>query len=103
MPHARANREYIHSGPRRPSIHPPSIGVPHHAATPLPATPPSPHSPSLPHVIELEPVISYPVGHVNAHVRLPEAAPPAHEAPAAPVLVEAATLMAGHVTSEQVG
>ena len=40
--------------------------------------------------------------HVKSHVGLPEAAPPAHEAPA--VVVEAVTSMAEHVTSsEQVG
>ena len=62
-----------------------------------PAPPPPSHdSPSLPHAIELAPVISYPVEHVNAHAGLPEAAPPAHEAPA--MLAEAATSMAGHVT-----
>ena len=65
-----------------------------------PSPSPSRDSPSLPHVIELEPVISYPVGHVNAHVRLPEAAPSAHEAPA--VVVEAATSM-GRQTGSQVG
>ena len=52
-------------------------------------------------MIELEPVIAYPLAHVKVHVRLPEAAPPVHEAPA--VVVEAATSMAGHVASEQVG
>ena len=40
------------------------------------------------------------LAHENSHVGLSEAAPPAHEAPA--VVVEAATLMAGHV-GEQVG
>ena len=61
------------------------------------------HAPLASHVIELEPTIPYPLSHAKSHVGLPEAAPPAHEAPAAPVLVEAATSMAGHVTSEQVG
>ena len=56
---------------------------------------PSPHSPSPPHVIELEPVISYPLAHVNSHVGLSEAAPPVHEAPA--VVVEAVTMMAGQI------
>ena len=56
---------------------------------------PSPHSPSPPHVIELEPVISYPLEHVNSHVGPSEAAPPVHEAPA--VVVEAVTMMNGHV------
>jgi len=38
---------------------------------------------------------------MNAHVGLPEAAPPGHEAPA--VVVEASTSMAGHVLAEHVG
>ena len=62
---------------------------------------PSPHSPSLPHVIELEPVISYPLAHVNSHVGLSEAAPPVHEAPA--VVVEAVTMMNGHVAGVTAG
>ena len=59
-------------------------------------------SPSVPHVIELAPSCLYPLAHVKVHVGLPEAAPPAHEAPA--VVVEAVALMAEHATSsEQVG
>ena len=48
-------------------------------------------------MIELAPVISYPLVQVNAHVGLLKAGPPAHEAPA--VVVEAVALMVGHCAS----